>query len=295
LEKDPNYAAAYAGIANSYALLQEYSNLTAAEVFPKAYAAAAKAVALDNNLAEAHAALAFVLAQADLNFKEAKREFGRAIELNPNSADAHYFFGIAVLAPLAQFDQAIAEITHAITLDPFSAIVNANLGYTYILARRYSEAIAHLRKTAELDPNFPYTQGCLGQALWLSGDVPGAIATFEKGAGVAQTHSQGRELYPMIFLAHLYGLNGEREKALLLLEEVKQIEQRRGIVWAYGYAVIQIGLGDKEQAVDWLERSYEAKETGNITYIKVDPFLDPLRGNPRFEALANKIIPPDAK
>jgi TolB-like protein len=93
LTKDPNYAAAYAGIANSYALLQEYSNVTAAEVFPKAHAAAARAVALDNNLAEAHAALAFVLSEADLNFKEARREFERAIELNPNFADAHYFFG----------------------------------------------------------------------------------------------------------------------------------------------------------------------------------------------------------
>jgi tetratricopeptide (TPR) repeat protein len=173
--------------------------------------------------------------------------------------------------------------------------MNVNLGYTYILARRYPEAIVQLRKTEELDPTVPYTHGSLGEALSLSGDVLGAIAEYEKAAGVAQARGRGGEFHALAFLAHLYGSKGEREKALGLLEEVKKIEERVGAVWCYGYAIIQIGLGDKEQAVDWLERSCQASETGVITYIKVDPLLDPLRGNPRFEALANKIIPPDVK
>jgi TolB-like protein/Flp pilus assembly protein TadD/class 3 adenylate cyclase len=292
LAKDPNYAVAYAGIANSYMLLQQYSNLTVAEAFPKAHAAASKALAIDNNLGEAHAALAFAMVSADFNFKEAKREFERAIQLNPNSAEAHYFFGISVLLPLGQFDQAIAEIKHAIALDPFSVIMNANLGLAHIMARRYPEAIVQLRKTVELDPSNRQGHSRLGYALWLNGDVPGAIGEYEKQRELGR--KVGREYYAIVYLAHLYGVSGKREKALELFDEAKQLEQRAGVVWAYGYALIQIGLGDKEQAIDWLERSYEAKEAGGVEYIRVDPQLDPLRGDPRFEKLADQVVPPAA-
>ncbi len=291
LAKDPNYAVAYAGIANSYMLLQEYSKLAAAEAFPKAQAAAARALAIDDNLGEAHAALAFVMVQAEFNFKEAKREFQRAIELNPNYSDAHYFFGLSVLLPLGEFDQAIAEIKHAIALDPFSLIMNANLGLAYIMARRYPEAIAQLRKTAELDPSSRQVHSRLGYALLLSGDVPGAIVEYEKQRESARKDGRGREYYAVVFLAHLYGVSGNREKALEMLEQAKQLENRVG-VWAFGYALIQIGLGNKEQAIDWLERSYQAKENA-IANIKIDPLLDPLRGDPRFEKLANQIVPQD--
>jgi TolB-like protein/Flp pilus assembly protein TadD len=288
LAKDPNYAAAYAAIANSYTLLQEYSKLTPAEAFPKAEAAAARALAIDDNLAEAHAALGLVMVSADFNFKEAELEFERAIELNPNSAEAHYFFGISVLLPLGQFDQAIAELKHAIALDPFSVIMNANLGLAYIMARRYPEAIVQLRKTAELDPSSRQVQDRLGSALLLSGDVPGAIAEYEQARESARKEGQGREYYAVVFLAHLYGVNGNREKALKMFEEARQLEDRAR-VWAYGYALIQIGLGNKEEAIDWLERSYQAKEAA---WIKVDPMLDPLRGDPRFEALVQKVFVP---
>jgi adenylate cyclase len=288
LAKDPNYAIAYAGIANCYALLQEYSNLTATEAFPKAQAAATRALAIDDNLGEAHAALAFVMAQADFNLTGAKREFERAIELNPNSSDAHYFFGVSVLLPLGQFDQAIAELKHAIALDPFSVIMNANLGLVYIYARRYPEAIAQLRKTAELDPNSRQVHSRLGNALLLSGDVPGAIAEYEKQRELAQKDGQGREYYAVMFLAHLYGVSGNREKALKMSDEARHLEQRTGPV-AWGNALIQIGLANKEEAIDWLERSYEAKE-GGISDIKVNPFLDPLRNEPRFQALVAKVF-----
>lgn len=291
LAKDPNYAAAYAGIANGYTLLREYSNLAPAEVIPKAQAAAGRALAINDNLAEAHAALGLVMVSADFNFKEAKLEFEHAIELDPNSAEAHYFFGTSVLLPLGQFDEAIAEIKHAITLDPFSVIMNAQLGLAYVMARRYPEAISQLHKTAELDPSSRQVHSRLGSALLLSGDVPGAIAEYEKQRASAREEGQGREYYAAVFLAHLYGVSGNREKALKMFEEARQLEDRAG-VWAYGYALIQIGLGNKEEAIDWLERSYQAKEAA---WIKVDPMLDPLRGDPRFEALANKVIPRDAK
>ncbi|MEY2491524.1 MAG: hypothetical protein QOH24_475 [Verrucomicrobiota bacterium] len=289
LAKDPNYALAYAGIADSYALLTEYTNEPVADAFPKARAAADKALSLDSSLAEAHVSRGLVLESADLNLKEAKREFERAIELNPNYAGAHYFLGLVVLAPLGQFDQAIAELKRAAELDPFSAIINANVGYCYILARRYPEAIAQLRKAEQVDPNFVYTYGCLAMALGLSGDFPGAIAEYEKSYSIRANY------HPPTFMAYLYGLKGDRAKALQLFDQAKEEEQRAGLTWAYGHAVVSIGLGDKEQAIDWLERSYQAKETGIIGYIKVDPLLDPLRGHPRFEKLADQVVPPGSK
>jgi TolB-like protein len=134
LAKDPNYAPAYAGLADSYVLLQEYSNESSAELFPKARAAAEKALAIDNDLSEAHVSLG-LLHHADLNLKAAKREFEHALELNPNYAAAHYFLGLNVLAPLGQLDQAVVELKRAVELDPFSVIMNTNFGLCYILAR----------------------------------------------------------------------------------------------------------------------------------------------------------------
>jgi TolB-like protein/Flp pilus assembly protein TadD len=289
LAKDPNYAVAYAGIGNSYMLLNEYADLTPAEAFPKARLAASKALAIDKNLAEGHAALALVIADAEFNFMEAKREFQRAIELNPNYSEAHYFFGISVLLPLGEFDQAIDELKRATALDPFSVIMNANLGLAYVFARRYPEAITQLRKTEELDPSSRQVHSRLGTALLLSGDVQGALAEHEKQRELARKQAQGREHYAVVFLAHLYAVSGNREKALKLFDEARQLEQLNGGVWAYSCAFIQAGLGNKEQAIDWLERSYEAKES-SISYIKIDPFLDPLRNEPRFQALVAKVF-----
>lgn len=168
--------------------------------------------------------------------------------------------------------------------------MNANVGYCYILARRYPKAIALLRKAVELDPNFPYTHGCLCLALLLNDGTEAAIAEWTKAREVRPGN-----YHAVAFLAYTYGLKGNREKALQLRDQAKEIEQRAGTVWAYGDAVMALGLGEKSQAIDWLERSYEAKETGAIGDIKVNPLLDPLRGDPRFEKLANQIVPPVAK
>lgn len=294
IAKDPNYALAYAGIADSYVLLPQYSNEQPGELFPKAKLAAEKALAIDSNLGEAHVSLGLVLQGVDLNLKDAKREFERALELNPNDAAAHYFLGLIVLAPWGQFDQAIAEVKRAIELDPFSVIMNANLGYCYFLARRYPEAIAQLRKATELDPNFPFTRAVLGAALELNGDSAGAITEYEKAYEVEKGYPVGARHLGLVFLAHAYALQGERAKALQFLGQAQDLEQRHGGVPAYGLAVIYLGLGEKEQAIDWLERSYRAKETGIIRMIKVDPLLDSLRGDPRFEKLADQIVPPDS-
>src|SRR5260370_11096994 len=148
IARDPNYALAYAGLADSYMLLPEYSTESPAQDLPKANAAADKALPLDNNLAEAHVSRGLLFADADLNLKVAKQEFERAIALHPNYANAHYFLGFTVLTPLGQFDQAIAELNRAVELDPFSVIINLNLGFCYYYARRYPEAGVQTRKRA---------------------------------------------------------------------------------------------------------------------------------------------------
>ena len=290
LAKDPNYAPAYAGIADSYVLVSEYSNESSAELFPKARAAAEKALAIDNDLAEAHVSLG-LLHGADLNLNAAKREFERALELNPNYAAAHYFLGLEVLAPLGQLDRAVAELKRAVELDPFSVIMNTNFGHCYILARRYPEAIAQLRKATELDPNFGQTHVFLGHALEASGDSAGAIREYEKAYEVEKAHGTGAKDVGAPFLAYAYALQGEQEKALQLLGQLEDLERRNGGVFAFGLAMVHLRLGQKEQAIDWLERSYLDKELP-MSFIKVNPWLDPLRGNPRFEKLANQIIPP---
>jgi TolB-like protein/Tfp pilus assembly protein PilF len=294
IEKDPNYALAYAGLADSYALSPDYLNESAAKVLPKARAAAEKAISIDSSLAEAHVALGHVLQTADFNLKEAKQEFERAIELNQNYAAAHYFLGFNVLAPLGQFDQAIAEVKRAVELDPFSVIMNANVGLCYLLARRYPEAIAQLRRAVELDPNFSYTRVILAGALSLSGDFAGATKECEKAYEIENAYGVGGPPFALMFLARAYAVQGNREKALQLLGQAQEIEKRKGGVYAYGYALIYLALGDKNQAIDWLERSYQARETA-IGSIKVTPFLDPLRGDPRFEALAEEVISRNGK
>jgi eukaryotic-like serine/threonine-protein kinase len=295
IAKDPNYALAYAGLADSYALLPGYSDEPTAKVLPKARAAAEKAISLDNTLPDAHVALGLVLQIVDFNLKNAKHRFQRAIELNPNSATAHYFLAYRVLTPLGQFDQAIIELKRAVELDPFSVVMNANFGYCYLLARRYFEAISQLRKTVELDPNFSYTRVVLGGALLFSGDSAGAIREFVKAYELERTYESGARRFGLPALAYGYAMQGKREKALRLLAQLQEVDEKQGSVhYAYGFAVIHLALGNRKEAIDWLERSYQAREISIIFNIKVDPVLDSLRGDPRFERLTNQIVPPDS-
>jgi TolB-like protein/Tfp pilus assembly protein PilF len=289
IAKDPNYALAYAGLADSYTLLPGWSDQSQADCFAKARWAASKALELDNNLAEAHTSLAILLF-ADGNLREAKREFERAISLNPNYAAAHYFFGLNVLASLGRFDAAIAEIKRAIELDPFSLIMNTNLGHCYSLARRYPEAIVQLRKVIDVNPDFAQAHLLLGEALELSGEIEQAITEYERAHDLAQHVATSASSTWMP--AHIYDLKGERDKALQLLNQLKEADRN---ISPTGLAFLYLHLGDKKQAIDLLERGYQNKEFDMIATIKVNPWLDSLRGDPRFEKLANQIVPPDLK
>src|SRR4029453_3578465 len=162
---DPNYALAYAGIADAYVLLPGYTAGIPRECYPKAKEAAKKALELDGTLAEAHTSLAMAIWHYDFDFSQSIREFQRAIELNPNYATGHQQYGNNTLSALGRFDDAIAEGKRAVELDPLSLVINADLGMNYNFARRYDEAIAQLRKTLEMDPGYYYAHVDLGQVL----------------------------------------------------------------------------------------------------------------------------------
>jgi TolB-like protein len=291
IAQDPNYAPAYAGLADGYAILLDYANVSWADVLPKARAAAEKALALDDNLAEAHVSLGLIFQQADINPEKAEPEFRRAIALNPNYAAAHYFLALSVLSPRGQRDQAVAEMKRALELDPFSAIMNANVGFIYYHGRRYPEAIAQLHKTVELNPTFAYPHLLLGFALEASGNLTEAITEYEK----LYASEKGVELKDRTFgvamLAHAYGRQGNRAKALRFFAQANDPEARKGKISPYAFALACLGLGQTDEALAALERSYQTREAVAISNIRVDPLLDPLRSDPRFEALAEKIVP----
>jgi tetratricopeptide (TPR) repeat protein len=214
-------------------------------------------------------------------------EFRRAIELNPNYATGHHWYGLNCLLSLGRFDDAIAEVKRARELDPLSLIINADLGRTYYFARRYDEAIEQLHNTLEMDPNFYFAHRHLGAVLMVKGDFKAAIGEYQKAR---MLNNDPRVLG---LLAYASARSGDRPEALRILEQMKEISMQR-YVSAESFAFVYLGLGNKEETLRWLEQSYQDRFP-EITRIKVDPLLDPLRGDPRFESLANKIIPPDVK
>ncbi len=281
---DPNYALAYAGVADAYVWLPGYTAGTPRDCYPKAKAAATKALQLDDTLAEAHTTLALAIWLYDFDSAQAIREFQRAIELNPNYAIAHQQYGNNTLAALGRFDDAIGEGKRAVELDPLSLVINTDLGSDYYYARRYDEAIAQLRKTLEMDPGFYIAHLVLGQVLDAKGARDAAIVECQKARALNDDPSV------LGVLARAYGLSGNKMEAEKILDQLKKLSQER-YVSAYSFALTYLGLGDKEEELRWLEQSYQDRAGSDIGFIRVDPLLDPLRGDPRFEALAEKIVP----
>jgi TolB-like protein/Tfp pilus assembly protein PilF len=283
IDKDPNYALAYAGLADSYGLLPDFSAGSPQESFPPARTAATQAIKLDDTLAEAHTSLAHVLYLYDLDFDGSTREFRRAIALNPNYATAHHWLGVGPLTQSGRFDDAIAECKRAVELDPLSLINNADLGNTYSSARRYDEAIEQLRKTLEMDPGFYYAHWVLGLAFEAKGALDAAIEEYQKARALND------DPQVLALLGHAYASSGNKTEAVKILKQLKELSKER-YVSAYSLAIVYLGLGDKEEALRWLEKSYQDRAGYDIATIKVDPFLDPLRGDPRFEELVTKVF-----
>jgi tetratricopeptide (TPR) repeat protein len=280
IEQDSNYALAYAGLADSHVLLPYFGAGTLQQSIPPANAAAQKALELDPTLAEPHSTLGQILYYV-FDFSQSKKEFERAIALDPNDATAHQWFGNGPLIVTGEFDRAIAEGKRAVELDPLSLVINTDLAVGYTMARRYPEAIEQFNKILAMDPRFYYARWTFGLALQCNGQLPEAIAQYKKAAELTD------DPLVLAYLAQGYAKAGQRDEALKLLAQMEELATKR-YVGARSFALVHLALGEKEKAIDDLERAYLERSDPFITFIKVNPLFDPLRGDPRFEALLAK-------
>jgi len=281
-EKDPNYALAYTGIADSCALIPVYGAGAPQDYYPRAKAAAQKALELDDTLGEAHTSLANVLFRY-LALAQSAKEFERSIDLNPNYPTAHQWYGRLTLLATGHFDRAMAEAKRAVELDPISPIGGTDVGTVYMVTRRYDEAIAQLRRTLETDPDFYWAHRQLGLALELKGAAGDAIVEYQRAS---ELNDDPRVL---AFVGHAEASMGRETEARAILGQLANATKTH-YVSGYSFAVIHLALGERDQALDWLEKDAREPDGFDINFIKVDPYLDPLRGDPRFEALVSKVL-----
>ncbi|MFQ5778951.1 MAG: protein kinase [Terriglobia bacterium] len=272
IDLDPTYAPAYAGLGDSYMLLSLVGSLPPQETYPKAKAAALKALELDDTLGEAHAALGSIKFFFDWDFPEAQREFQRARELSPSNADAHASYG-AFLTLTARFEEGIAEAQRALELDPLSPLFSENLGWAYFYARRYEESIAQYQKVLERDPQSPHARARLALNYAMKGMNAAAISECENV-----------EALPCLYV---YAVSGKSGEALKNLEELEELSTRR-YVDPFWIAGIYAGLGDKDRAFHWLRKAYEQHST-SMVFLKTLPELDSLRDDPRFQDLLRRM------
>jgi TolB-like protein/DNA-binding winged helix-turn-helix (wHTH) protein/Flp pilus assembly protein TadD len=281
IENDPNYAQAYSGLADSYALMGdwEYGVLPPAEAFPKAKAAATKALKLDNTLGEAHTSLAFVLDLFDWDWAAAEREYRRAVELSPSYATAHQWYSWHLIL-LGRNSEVITEMRKAESLDPLSLIISADMADVLLITRRYDESIQQSRKTMEMDPRFAVTHYQLGQAFVQKRMYNEGIAELQKAIGLSGGNKTFRSN-----LAYAYALSGRRHAALEILRDLKN-RLNNGFSNASEIALIYVGLGEKDQAMTWLEKAYEERFNPSVL---LRPCFDPLRSDPRFQDLLRRM------
>jgi tetratricopeptide (TPR) repeat protein len=281
IEIDPNYALAYAGLADSYIILGFYGVLSPNEVMPKAKAAANKALELDDTLAEAHISRSYAQAAYDWNWSVAERGYKKAIKLNTNYATAHHWYG-EYLALVGRADEASAELARAHELDPLSLIIGVAVGWIHYLGRRYDDAIERFFKTLELDPNFFQARLCLGLAYIQKSMFEPAIAEFQKVLVIL-----GRDPGTLAALGYAYGVSGKKSEARKLLDELKEQSAQRYIA-PYRLAMICAGLGEHDQAFQWLQKGCDERDLG-LACLKVEPMADSIRSDPRFEQLLRRV------
>lgn len=277
VQKDPNYALAYSGLADSYVMSYWYTLMSANEAFIKARQAAEKAIQLDDTLSEAHTSLAAV-AMNEWNWKVAETEYQRAIELNPNYATAHHWYALYLIGA-GKPDQAIAEIHRAQERDPLSLPINSDVGYVLYCARRYDEAISEYKKALEMKSDFPMALHGLAHTYAEGGKPKEALALIARfpddlkngwGAG------------------YMYAILGKRNEAKRVLAKV-MYQSSREYISPTSIALIHIGLGDPDRGMFWLEKSYR-EHSPDLTTLRTPPF-DGIRSDPRFADLATRVGP----
>jgi len=279
---DPEYALAYAGLADGFALLGFQGFLPPQEAMPKAKAAAEQALAIDEALAEAHTSLGCIRAIYERNWPESAKAFKRALELNPNNSTAHYWYALWYLLPTGQFDLCLAEIKQAQELDPLSLILNAGIGWQFYFAGHFDEAIAALQKTLEMDEHFLFARDLLGQAYAQKGMHEQAVAEIEKAVALSN-----RRTLSLGALGHAYALAGKRDEAQKILDELLALAQQK-YVSAYDVALVYAGLDEKDRAHAWLEKACE-ENNGWLSFLNIEPRFDALRPDAKFQELVKKV------
>jgi TolB-like protein/Flp pilus assembly protein TadD len=283
-DRDPNYALAYAGLADCYALLNEYAGTPTSETLPRAKAYAERAIAIDDQLAEPHASLGAIYRKS-WRFAEAEKEFKRAIELNPNYATAYHWYSI-VLLNLGRYDESLAMIQRAHELDPLSSIITITISWVLLSRNNHQASIENLLKLIELDPTFGHAYDNLGLAYLKIGRNAEAVAAFEKAAQLTDRYS-----FVLGNLGYIYAVTGRRTEAFAVIRELEEKDARKeanGVSLAAVYA----GLGDKEKAFQWLEKDFQNRD-GNLPDITVSIPLESIRDDPRFKDLLKRMNLPE--
>ena len=281
IAEDQTYAPAYAGLADSYALDVDYRSIPVAEAYTRAKEYARKALALDESVPSAHASLAWSLFIYDWNWEEAEREFRRAIELNPRYASAHQWFAF-LLSSRGQHDAALLEGHTALELDPASVSARRSVGWASFYARRYDQALDHLARAIEMNPMAVESYRILGTTLEMQGKSSDAERVLREAVVLP-----GSGAYTKATLGWILARSGKRAEAEQILHELEAVA-RESYVSPVAFAILQVGLGNVDRALDWAERAYDEKR-GWLVYFKVNPMLDALRDNPRFAALLRKM------
>ena len=280
IDLDPGYAAAYTGLSDSYTLLVVREAISPEEGFAKAKAAAARALEIDEECAEAHASLGHAMLH-NWEWDEAEKELQKAIELNSSYPSAHHWYSEHLTA-MGRCDESIAELKLAATLDPLSLVISADLGRAFYYAREYDEVMNQESRTLELDSNFWLSHINLGRSYTQRGMHSEAVDELQKACELSMGNTEA-----MSFLGFAYAAAGERDKALDMLRELDQ-QSERSYVPPYHLAVIHAGVGEKDQAFTWLERSYE-KHAVDLFTLKVEPMFDSLRHDSRYRDLLRRI------
>jgi len=289
VEKDPNYALAFSGLADSYyslALAEALQEIVPPmEAFPKARTAATRALELDDTLAEAHASLAHIKFQYERDWPGAEKEFKRAIALNANYANAHHWYALYLLW-VNRPDEAIVETKRARELDPLSLTINANMGFILASAHQYDRGVEECRKTLDMDPNFALAHYRLGQILVLEQKYADAVPELEKAIALS-----GASPRATAELGLAYARMGKTADALRLLAELNDQSDRR-YVSPFNLAVVYGGLGDNERTLEWLEKAYNERSP-SLSLLRLSPAFDGVRSDPRFNALVQRVgLPP---
>jgi serine/threonine protein kinase/Flp pilus assembly protein TadD len=281
LDQDPTFAPAWAGLALAYHLLSVRGYASPINACPKGKSAALRALSLDNSLGEAHSVLASIVMEYEWDLEGAELEFQRALKFKPDDAVTHQLYG-KCLACAGRHTEAIVALRKAVELDPFSAILSTSLGrHGFLLARRYDQAILQYQKTLEIDPNFWLAHRFLGWAYVLQGRITEGISEFTLARRLHE------DSITVADLGYVYGVSGRTTEAREHLDALGDLASRR-YVSPDCLAIVHIGLGEKDQAFAWLERAVEDRSEW-LCKIRVDPVVDPLRSDPRFDALLQRM------